>query len=474
MKYISTRGYLGKSGEGATFAEVTLDGLAPDGGLYVPLAHPYFDIHTLDKFIHLSYQELAFEVIYPFVAEDLSAETLKTLIQKAYSTFDHAEVTPLSNLTENHHLLELYHGPTLAFKDVALQFLGLLLDEILEKPEHKTTGPLTVLGATSGDTGPAAIEGLKGRDNLRIFMLYPQGRVSDFQRRQMTTVTAANVYPIAIEGTFDDCQHLVKGLFYDAAFRAEHHLTAINSISWARLLPQMVYYFYAYAQLQKRGLKAPPTFVVPTGNFGDIFAGYMAQKCGLPVAKFVIANNQNDILTRFVENNDYSVAGVSPSQSPSIDISVASNFERYLFDVLGQDHETLKYFMQQFAEHKILPKLDSDKFAQVQQTFAAYAVSEADTTATIARYYTNHHRLMDPHTAVGLFAADKYLAQNPEATVITLATAHAAKFPNAVYRATQIRPDVPQALQHVLADKEKSAQLPCDAYQLMDYILMTS
>tara|TARA_Y100000780_G_scaffold211112_2_gene209915 strand:- start:106365 stop:107786 length:1422 start_codon:yes stop_codon:yes gene_type:complete len=470
MRYVSTRGYAGQSGEGATFAEVTLDGLAPDGGLYVPLAHPYFDTHTLDKFTRLSYQELAFEVMYPFVGEDLSAETLKKLIQKAYSTFDHAEVAPLSNLTENHHLLELYHGPTLAFKDVALQFLGLLLDELLEQRADGHAAQLTVLGATSGDTGPAAIEGLKGRDHVRIFMLYPHGRVSDFQRRQMTTVKASNVYPIAIEGTFDDCQHLVKGLFHDAGFRAEQKLTAINSISWARLLPQMVYYFYAYAQLQKRGLKSPPTFVVPTGNFGDIFAGYMAQKCGLPVAKFVIANNQNDILTRFVHHNDYSVAHVEPSQSPSIDISVASNFERYLFDILGQDHEQLRYFMQNFAEHKILPKLDGDKFMQVQQTFTAYAVTEDQTTATIARYHTDHNRLMDPHTAVGLFAADKYLADNPEANVVTLATAHAAKFPDAVYKATKVSPEVPQALKHVLVDEEKSAQLACDEITLKDYI----
>ena len=443
MRYISTRGYLGASGEGATFAEVTLDGLAPDGGLYVPQDPPFFDAHTLEKFARLSYQELAFEVMYPFVSEDLPAQTLQTLIQKAYSGFDHAEVTPLANLQENHHLLELYHGPTLAFKDVALQFLGLLLDTLLEQPEHQRSGPLTVLGATSGDTGPAAIEGLKGRDHVRIFMLYPHGRVSDFQRRQMTTVTAANVHPIAIEGTFDDCQHLVKSLFYDADFRTEQNLTAINSISWARLLPQMVYYFYAYGQLQRRGLKTPPTFVVPTGNFGDIFAGYMAQKCGLPIEKLVIANNQNDILTRFVHHNDYSLAPVAPSQSPSIDISVASNFERYLFDILDQDHSTLKHFMQQFAEHKTLPKLAAQKFTQVQNTFAAYAVSEADTTATIARYHEGHHRLVDPHTAVGLFAAEAYLAQNPEANVVTLATAHPAKFANAVYKATKLSPEVP-------------------------------
>jgi len=457
MKYISTRGYRGKTGKGATFAEVTLDGLAPDGGLYVPESTPHFDALALDTFSSLSYQEIAFEIMHPFVGADVPEAKLKELIQKAYGTFDTSDVTPLVPLAPHHHVLELYHGPTLAFKDVALQFLGLLLDFLLEKQHRK----LTVLGATSGDTGPAAIEGLKGRKHVQIFMLYPHGRVSDFQRKQMTTVNAKNVHAIAIDGTFDDCQHLVKTLFNDAEFRQKQALTAINSISWARLLPQMVYYFYAYSRLRK-----PLTFVVPTGNFGDIFAGYMAQKCGLPVEKLVIANNQNDILTRFVNQNDYSVAGVYPTQSPSIDISVASNFERYLFDLLGQDPEQLKHFMHTFDTTKALPKLPETLHQKVRRTFAAYSVNEAQTTQTIATYWQHTQRLFDPHTAVGLYAAGQCLAENAQSHVVTLSTAHPAKFAESVRNATGQTPKVPEALQPMTQKPEQCTRLKNDAAAL--------
>lgn len=462
MKYISTRGYKGKTGKGATFAEVTLDGLAPDGGLYVPESVPLFDAATLKKWAQLSYQDLAFEIMHPFVGGCVPAGKLKELIKKAYSTFDVPEITPLTELTPRHHVLELYHGPTLAFKDVALQFLGLLLDFLLEK-QHRT---LTVLGATSGDTGPAAIEGLKGREHIQIFMLYPHGRVSDFQRRQMTTVNAKNVHPIAIDGTFDDCQKLVKTLFNDKDFRQRQHLTAINSISWARLLPQMVYYFYAWGRLQK-----PLVFSVPTGNFGDVFAGYMAQKCGLPIEKLIIANNQNDILTRFVYNNDYSLKPVHASQSPSIDISVASNFERYLFDVYNRNSTLLRHHMEQFAQTGVLPKLPTELHQQVQHTFAAFAVSEAQTRQTMATYWAKYQQLFDPHTAVGLFAAEKYAEQNAGAHVVTLATAHPAKFAESVEKATGQTPNVPEALSPVLQGKERTTRLECDVEALKRHML---
>ena len=451
MKYFSTRGYDGKDSKGVGFNAAMLDGLAPDGGLYLPQNYPRFDLSQLKG---KNFLEVAEVVMAPFVAPDISAEELRGLIAKAYNNFDHPDITPFKNLADNHTLLELYHGPTLAFKDIALQLLGPLLDHALAK-KHQN---LTVLGATSGDTGPAAIEGMKGRDHIRTFMLFPHGRVSDVQRRQMTAVGGENVHPIAVEGTFDDCQKLVKTLFAEDELRGRHNLTAINSISWARLLPQMVYYFYIWGQLQK-----PLAFSVPTGNFGDVFAGYVAKKCGLPVQKLIVATNSNDILARFVNSGDYSLQGVHATQSPSMDISVASNFERYLFELTGRGPDALSLLMSTFAQTGTLPEMTKEQMATVRHDFAAVAADEAQTTATIKQVYEQINTLLDPHSAVGVFAAWQYLKKNPESHVVTLATAHPAKFADAVRAATGQTPALPERLAYIMEAEERFETIPADA-----------
>ncbi len=465
MRYISTRGYMGDDGQGVGFIDAMLDGLAPDGGLYLPQTYPTFTAQDLDRFANLSFVELAEEIILPFVAPDLNREQLRALLKKAYSTFSIPEITPLKKLDEDNYLLELFHGPTLAFKDVALQLLGGLLDFALADKNKQ----VTVLGATSGDTGPAAIEGLKGVNNSRIFMLFPHNRVSHVQRKQMTTTGAANVYPIAIDGTFDDCQKLVKELFNDKKFKEQQNLTAVNSISWARLLPQMVYYFHAWGRLNKK----PLAFSVPTGNFGDVFAGFAAQKCGLPIEKLIIANNDNDIVTRFVSNGDYSIKDVIATQSPSIDISIASNFERYLFEVMGRDSAALRQTMDSFANSGKLPTLSKPQMAQVRNTFAAFSANETEITATIKAAWQGHGILLDPHTAVGLYATREY-QKTTDALVVTLATAHPAKFPDAVEKATNQRPDLPLELRHILAATEDSSLVDNSAEQLKNFILSQS
>ena len=457
MHYISTRGYKGKASDGLGFYEAMLDGLAPDGGLYLPNSWPKF---LPEKFIGKQYADIALEVMAPFVAPNMPPEILQKCIAKAYQNFDDPSITPLKAFGENHHILELFHGPTLAFKDIALQLLGLLIDEALALSKQD----LTVLGATSGDTGPAAIEGLKGRANIRIYMLFPRGRVSEVQRRQMTTTGANNVYPIAVDGTFDDCQKLVKTLFRDASLRQSHNLTAINSLSWARLLPQMVYYFYAWSRLQK-----PLVFSVPTGNFGDVFAGYMAKKCGLPTQKLIIATNQNDILTKFVHDGTYRTQQAQATQSPSMDISVASNFERYLFEVLGRDSTKLAQAMDTFEATQTLPPLGAEAMQTVRQEFTAYAANEV---ATASMMKTAHQQgyLPDPHTAVGLHAAAEYQKHHPKSHVVTLATAHPAKFAEAVKAATGETPHLPQRLKHIMRAQEQFVELPADLSELKHYI----
>ena len=467
MRYISTRGYAGKDDDetGVGFFEAMRDGLAPDGGLYLPTSWPQF---KPADFIGKSFPAVAEMVMAPFVAPDVSQTRLQALIEKAYSQFNHPDVTPMTSLSENHHQLELFHGPTLAFKDVALQMLGVLLDEALAQTHQN----ITVLGATSGDTGPAAIEGLKGRSHVQTFMLFPAGRVSEVQRRQMTTRSAENVHPIAVAGTFDDCQKLVKAVFHDDAFRQRHQLTAINSISWARLLPQMVYYFYAYGQLAARHNLAGKrvSFSVPTGNFGDVFAGYMAKKCGLPLGKLIVATNMNDILTRFVHQGDYSNRGVYATQSPSMDISVASNFERYLFELHERDAAKLREVMAVFEQTNALPALSEEQLATVQQDFAAYRADEAATTRAMTSAWQAHHRLVDPHTAVGLHGAWSYLQHHPHEAVVTLATAHPAKFADAVNAATGETPELPERLQSIMQANESYAEIAADVAALKGMI----
>lgn len=449
MHYVSTRG----NAPELPFDEVVLAGLASDGGLYVPAQIPQVSPQTMADWAQLSYADLAFEVMKPFVAGTVADADLKAMIDAAYAEFRHTAIAPLKQLGDDEWLLELFHGPTLAFKDFALQFLGRLIDHILSARGEKGV----VVGATSGDTGSAAIAGFRGRDNMDICILYPHGRVSDVQRRQMTTVADANVHCIALHGTFDDCQDHVKTLFGDAEFRKQHRLLAVNSINWARILAQVVYYFYAALRL---GAPARVVnFCVPTGNFGDIFAGYIARRMGLPVGQLVIASNRNDILTRCLRTGSYSMAGVEASLSPSMDIEISSNFERLLFDLHGRDGAKMGEMMTRFRSEKSLT-LDADAYQQFQKLFAAERIDDAQTKAIIKELYETTGELLDPHTAVGVGAARACRKdRNP---MVTLSTAHPAKFPDAVKDATGKHPDLPAHMGDLFDLPERFTELEND------------
>lgn len=430
MEYISTRG----RAPVLDFEAATLAGLANDGGLYVPASWPVMSRDEIAGLAGLSYVETAVCVMRPFVAGSVTEEELRDLCTQAYGRFAHDAVTPLVQLDAQHWLLELFHGPTLAFKDVALQLLGLLFEKFLAKRDTH----LTIIGATSGDTGSAAIDGLAGREKIDIFMLHPQGRVSDVQRRQMTTVLAPNVHNIAIEGSFDDAQAIVKALFNDRDFSARYTLSAVNSINWARLVAQVVYYFYAAVRLGAPDRAV--AFSVPTGNFGDVFAGYVAARMGLPVAKLIVATNVNDILHRALTSGDYSTASVTATVTPSMDIQVSSNFERLLFDLSGRDGAALSSMMTSFERDKALA-IPHDMIAAAKPLFASARI-DADGMAMAMRWAQERAgQIIDPHTAIGLAAArDLDLGDVP---VVTLATAHPAKFRDAVERGTGMRPSLP-------------------------------
>ena len=458
MEYISTRGH-----GPVNFKAALLDGLAPDGGLYLPAKWPHiFTPQLLAELPNLSWQDIAHKIMTPFVGDFLGADKLRTLINTAAASFTHPDITPAVKLENNIWLMELFHGPTLAFKDVALQMLGLMLDEALSQDGKQ----VTVLGATSGDTGSAAIAGLKDRKNVRIFILFPKGRVSPVQQRQMTTTGADNIFPLAVDGTFDDCQNLVKAAFNDVTFRAEASLTAVNSISWARLLPQMVYYAYAWSRLPEK-LRPAISFSVPTGNFGDVFAGYACKQCGLPFDKLVIATNRNDILSRFIHNGDYTRSDVAPTQSPSMDIQIASNFERLLFDATGRDPKHLTYLMRTFAQTGTLPKLSHGQMKHIREVFDAVAVSEVQTRSAISACFAEQGMLIDPHTAVGIYAAWRLPNLRP---MVALATAHPAKFPEAVAAATGEVPDLPPHLAGLMGRAEVYDSLPAKLDDVIGYI----
>ncbi len=433
MKYKSTRGGVG----GLTFTEAFLMGLATDGGLIVPDNIPIVD---LDRLKDLNYKELAFEIFKLFI-DDIDEGSIKDLIEKSYSTFDTEEITPVVR-KNGVYILELFHGPTFAFKDVALQFLGNLFEYVLK--ERGTY--VNVLGATSGDTGSAAIYGLKGRENINIFILHPHNKVSRIQKLQMTTVEDRNVYNIAIKGTFDDCQAIVKSIFGDVEFKERYHLAAVNSINWARILAQIVYYFYAYLKTQVDELY----FSVPTGNFGDIFAGYVAKRMGLPIKKLILATNSNDILYRFVNFGDYSKGEVVKTLSPSMDIQIASNFERYLYYLYDGDCEKVKVNMERFQKDGSL-KFPLDVLKKVREDFDSFRVSEKDTLNTIKTFYDETGYIIDPHTACGVFAAKRSGYRN----VVCLATAHPAKFPEAIYEAIGRYPEAPEAIKKLEGKKQR-------------------
>ncbi|URW74983.1 threonine synthase [Sphingomonas donggukensis] len=431
MRYISTRG----AAEPLDFRAATLAGLASDGGLYLPEYWPTLTQEEISGLRGLSYAETAVRIMLPFVGDTLTEAELRAMCEAAYGRFSHAAVTPLVQLDQRHFLLELFHGPTLAFKDVALQFLGLLFEKFLAGTDQH----LTIVGATSGDTGSAAIDALAGREHVDVFMLHPVGRVSDVQRRQMTTVLAPNIHNIAIHGDFDQAQALVKAMFNDAAFAGRFTLSAVNSINWARLMAQVVYYFYAAVRLGAP--ERAVAFSVPTGNFGDVFAGYVAAQMGLPVAKLIVATNVNDILHRALSAGDYSAGTVTPTAAPSMDIQVSSNFERLLFDLGWRDGGAIAEQMRGFETTKAM-RLTNAQSEGAAALFASDRVEPGDMAEAMRWACAEAGQVIDPHTAIGLAAARR--ADLPaDVPVVTLATAHAAKFGDAVERATGVRPALP-------------------------------
>ena len=460
MKYISTRG----DAPALSFEDVVLTGLAPDGGLYVPETLPQFSQEEIASWVGLSYEELAFKIMSPFVDGAIADADLKRIIHDSYATFRHKAIAPLVQTGHNEWVLELFQGPTLAFKDFALQFLGHLLDHILAKRQQK----VVVMGATSGDTGSAAIEGCRRCENLDIFILHPYQRVSDVQRRQMTTVIEDNVHNIALEGNFDDCQNMVKASFADQSFLPEgRQLVAVNSINWARIMAQIVYYFYAAL-----ALGAPQravAFSVPTGNFGDIFAGYLAKRMGLPIDQLVIATNSNDILHRCISANDHSKQPLVHSLSPSMDIMVSSNFERMLFDLFGRDGSKIKALMENFKNTGELI-LDNTALAKAQSLFSSYRLDDDETLDVIRDVFENSEYLLDPHTAIGVQAARK-TRRSHNVPMVCLATAHPAKFPEAVRKAGQVEdPQLPYHMADLFQKTEQYQVLPNDIAEVQSFL----
>jgi threonine synthase len=458
LRYISTRGAAPALG----FEDVVLTGLARDGGLYIPERWSPVAAGDIRAMADADYAGCAYRVMRPYIeAACIDDDNLRALIGDTYAVFDDPAVAPLRQLDGDTWLLELFHGPTLAFKDFALQFLGRMFEHILAKRDER----ITIVGATSGDTGSAAIEACRGRDNLEIFMLHPAGRVSDVQRRQMTTVLAPNVHNIAIAGTFDDCQDLVKGMFNDEGFRDAMNLSAVNSINWARVMAQIVYYFTAAARLGAPD--QPVSFVVPTGNFGNVYAGYAAHQMGLADAKLIVASNQNDILTRFFETGDMSIAPVRPSLSPSMDIQISSNFERLLFDLLDRDGAAVADAIGEFRDTGTLPGGAKLRDA-ASGVFSGFRTDEPGTLAAIRETYEANGILVDPHTAVGLGAARQVSAAGSRR--IVLATAHPAKFPDAVEQATGVRPELPAHLTDLFDREERFEALVNDLAVVQGFI----
>lgn len=458
MHYVSTRGKAPR----LDFANVTLAGLANDGGLYVPEQWPSVDVKDIAALSGRAYADVAATIMQPFIGKAIAPEVVRDLAHKAYAGFHHGAVTPLTQLDERHWLLELFHGPTLAFKDVALQFLGLLFEHLLEERDEA----LTIVGATSGDTGSAAIHAVAGRENIDIFMLHPKDRVSDVQRRQMTTVLAPNVYNIAVEGSFDDCQAMVKQLLGDEALRRTLKLSAVNSINWARVMAQVVYYFTSAVSLGAPHRKV--AFSVPTGNFGDVFAGYVAAQMGLGVERLIVATNVNDILYRALTNGDYSSGTVTPTITPSMDIQISSNFERLMFDLMGRDAAALSAHMTHFGEKREM-RLDDAFRSQAAHLFTAHRVDHEATNAAMAWAYECSGEIIDPHTAVGLHAA-RQLEGEIEGPIVTLATAHPGKFRDVVERATGVRPSLPHHVGDLFSREERFDVLPNDINAVRAYI----
>ncbi|WP_036258646.1 threonine synthase [Methylocapsa aurea] len=459
MKYISTRG----EAPPVSFTETLIAGLAPDGGLYLPESYPEFGHGAIADFAGQSYADVAQAIVAPFVAGEIEPPILRGMIDAAYASFRHPAVAPLVQIDANLFALELFHGRTLAFKDIAMQLLARLIDHVLQARGQRAT----IVGATSGDTGAAAIEAFRGLAQVDVFILYPHGRVSEVQRRQMTTVEGDNIHAIALEGTFDDAQACIKALFNHANLREELKLSGVNSINWVRILAQTVYYFTSAVALGGPNRKI--SYVVPTGNFGDIFAGWIAKRMGLPIERLVIATNSNDILARALASGAYGVTGVHATQSPSMDIQVSSNFERLLFEAHGRNAGALRTLMARLRQSGGFT-IEPAPLKAIRAEFDAFSVNETETTQEIARAWREAGYLADPHTAVGINAARRAQAQNGKTPLVVLGTAHPAKFPDAIALATGQRPPLPAHLAGLFDKKEHFTILPNDQKEIERFI----
>ncbi len=447
MRYSSTRGQV----KNLMFEDAVMMGLADDGGLLVPNELPFVE-SNLDKWRLLSFTELSLEIMLLFTSGRIPREELMSMVKQSYASFRHPEITPVKSVGKL-HILELFHGPTFAFKDVALQFLGNLFAFFLRKRNH----PLRILGATSGDTGSAAIHGLRGKQGVDVFMLYPKGRVSTIQELQMTTVLDSNIHNIAVEGSFDDAQGIVKAIFNDRKFKQTFHLGSVNSINWARILAQIVYYFYAWFRVTN-DIRERVSFVVPTGNFGNVLAGYYAKLMGLPIDKLIVGTNENDILHRFFSRGEYHSTEVKETLSPSMDIQISSNFERYLYDLTGNSSKQLQLWMDEFEQSGELT-VESNLQKKAQQDFASARVDDEEILSIIRKFHQDHKYLLDPHSAVGVCAAEKIEIQTP---VICLACAHPAKFSMAIRKALGTEPKLPEELANLHNLKTRVKTVPAD------------
>ena len=448
MKYVSTRGQAPE----LTFEQAMLTGLARDGGLYVPETFPTLTTEQIASFAGKPYEDVAFEVMKPFVGDTFTDTEFKEIIKRAYAGFSHAAKCPVVQLSENHFLLELFHGPTLAFKDVAMQLIGQMFDVALKRRGDR----VTIVGATSGDTGSAAMEAFKGLDAVDLFIMYPHGRVSEVQRRQMTTPTESNVHALAVDGDFDTCQALLKDMFNDFEFRDEVKLAGVNSINWARVLAQVVYFFTSAVSIGAPARTV--SFTVPTGNFGDIFAGYVAKRMGLPIDRLIIATNQNDILHRTMESGDHTKTGVNPSISPSMDIQVSSNFERLVFDLYDREGVAVSQLFNALKDDGTFT-LSQGAVDRLRDEFDSGRCSEEETSATIKKYVETTGEVLCPHSAIGVKVADENMSDAP---MITLATAHPAKFPAAVKDACGIHPELPAHMADLFERSERMTRVAGD------------
>ncbi|MBD0416015.1 threonine synthase [Oryzicola mucosus] len=457
MHYISTRG----EAPGLGFSDAVLAGLARDGGLYLPVEWPHFSAAEIRAMRGLSYPDLAVRLLTPFLGDEISPPVFERIVREAYATFRHEAICPLVQTGQNSFVLELFHGPTLAFKDVAMQLLARLMDHVLAERGQRAT----IVGATSGDTGGAAIDAFAGRDRTDIFILFPHGRVSPVQQRQMTSSLAANVHALAVEGNFDDCQGLVKDMFNDHAFRDRVGLSGVNSINWARIMAQIVYYFSSALSLGAPDRAV--SFTVPTGNFGDIFAGYAAKKMGLPINRLVIATNDNDILARTLSTGEYRTLGVVPTTSPSMDIQVSSNFERLLFEAAGRDAGTVRRYMAGLKQSGSFT-IEAAQLERIRSEFDSGRSSATETAETIRNTLEKSGYLLDPHTATAVRVASKRAAS--ETPMVILGTAHPAKFPDAVRDACGVTPGLPAWLAGMMDLEEKYTVLPSDLKMVEDYV----